>query len=126
MTKKKVWRFYCDHCRKGGYSGGHIRKHEKQCIRNPERECGMCESGCESPEPMPKLIAAYGDGMDLDALRELAVGCPACMLAAITQWRDQHKHLDDSETWDEKFDYKKEREEYWAVVNDANSLGVVL
>ena len=41
--KKRVWRYYCSFCGKGGCSGGHIKHHEDHCTMNPMRKCGMCE-----------------------------------------------------------------------------------
>ena len=90
MTKRKVWRYYCEFCKRSGCSGGHIAMHEKSCTANPNRVCGFCTRVGENQAPIPELIAAlmsHGDDLDagIKALRELANACPGCMLAAIRQ-----------------------------------------
>lgn len=42
MKKVKRWRYYCDHCKKSGGSGGHMKNHEEICTANPDRKCGFC------------------------------------------------------------------------------------
>ena len=42
MKRVKRWRYDCDHCKKTGGSGGHMKNHEKICTANPDRECGFC------------------------------------------------------------------------------------
>jgi len=52
-------RYYCEHCGKGGGSAGHMRRHERTCTANPDRECEMCqhtELG-HHEIPMSKLVA---------------------------------------------------------------------
>lgn len=120
MRKKQVWRYYCDFCGKGGQSGGHMKRHERSCCRNPERKCGMCAAAMNDQEPLPKLIEALGKG-DVDGLarlRELATGCPACMLAAIIQSKLQRPLNHDGEGgFHVDFDFKKEKDAFWQTVN---------
>lgn len=102
-------RYYCDHCNKGGGSGGHMRKHEAACTKNPARVCGMCKLIPQEQPNLESLVALLptveqqkevvrADGgyqsfdsfqpipsSVVDALRDAAGGCPACMLAAIRQ-----------------------------------------
>ena len=111
MKTKRVNRYYCDFCGKGGCSAGHMRRHEERCTLNLQRECGVCKMIEASPKPLEELIAAlprpmshasmsfdhaFGTHYDprpmcdaiektLPKLRELADGCPACMLAALRQ-----------------------------------------
>jgi len=83
---------------------------------------------------MAALIAALGDGSKagMDALRKLAVDCPACILAAIRQsglrdaaetaYRDGEGYLigageEDGGWW--SFDFKKEAAAFWSEVNSA-------
>jgi len=52
-------RYYCEHCGKGGGSAGHMRRHERTCTANPDRECEMCqhtELG-HHEIPMAELVA---------------------------------------------------------------------
>lgn len=96
MRKKKVWRYYCEFCRKSGCSGGHIAKHERACTANPNRVCRMCKLVGATQKPLAELLAAFDGGQspaDTDSLRELesvAEGCPACMLAAVRAWDQAH------------------------------------
>lgn len=95
MRKKRVWRYYCDYCRKAGCSAGHMRKHEKGCTANPDRVCGMCKMVEGTQKPLAELVAVF-DGWKPDTtssdydpeaqrriklLEDLTDGCPACMLA---------------------------------------------
>ena len=90
MTRKKVWRYYCEFCKRSGCSGGHIRNHEASCTANPLRECRFHSVMRIDQPTMPALIAALQScgndfGAGLKALREVADNCPACILAAIRQ-----------------------------------------
>jgi len=98
MKKKKVWRYYCDFCGKGGCSGGAMAKHEKRCTMNPNRECGFHmdplniieETQIELDELRKLIREAVLDSQEADtelvaALLDAAYGCPACVLAAIRQ-----------------------------------------
>lgn len=102
MRQKKVWRYYCDYCKKAGCHAGYLRTHEKHCTANPNRECGMCLmiedaeqkplaeltavfdgfSGPCSGLVTPKLRAVWADhDARIKELETLTNGCPACMLA---------------------------------------------
>ena len=120
MRQKKVWRYYCDHCNKGGCGKAAIVKHERHCLKNDERECRMCvllNGGTN--EPMSALVDAAN--ISLDHLREVADGCPMCMLAAII--RAQDRDCDDFGAWIDTrfsaFDYKEEVKEAWVCINDS-------
>ncbi|MBA7559115.1 hypothetical protein ES708_00728 [subsurface metagenome] len=133
MKKKKVWRYYCDFCKKSGCSGGHISKHEKSCTMNPGRVCGMCKVIDKTQPEMGDMLLALsvakitettgGDGdfewvsysianqeEALDNLRNIANGCPACMLAALRQYG--HPFVFD------KFNFKAERDSVWAGIRE--------
>ena len=136
MKKKQVWRYYCDHCGKGGCGGGHIRRHEQTCTANPNRACRMC--GTESPnmEALVSRLTTAQLAIDLNpwhgrmkALREATEDCPACILAAIRQSKVQQSMADgddevgynptalDGMTWDGYtlgFNFKTERDRYLA------------
>ena len=115
MRKIKKWRYYCDFCKKGGCSGGHIAKHERNCCSNPNRTCRMCLliSG-ETPDATPqmgsdKLVEAMERG-GLDELRLVAGGCPCCILAGIIQWRAKRGFIRGSEEGFVEFNFKAERD----------------
>jgi len=42
MKAVKRWRYYCDYCGKVGGHKWHMEKHERGCVYNPNRLCGMC------------------------------------------------------------------------------------
>lgn len=105
MRTKKVNRYYCDFCGRGGCAAGHMAKHEKRCTKNPNRECGVClvsdeYTGEARQKPMPELVAVMPDitievaqtdegraliDSGFEALNELTEGCPCCILAALRQ-----------------------------------------
>ena len=99
MKRKKVWRYYCDHCKKSGCSGGWISRHEKRCTANPDRVCGFCRLADIDQVPIHVLTDTIHDEMAVSepisvaeaaanavkALRDKTEGCPACILAAIRQ-----------------------------------------
>lgn len=134
MKTKKVNRYYCDYCSKGGCAAGHMRRHEERCTLNPQRVCGMCSFDERAPKPLAELVALLpkpdhhkkhgfdycDDGLD-EALRAIwadferaADGCPACMLAAVRQ-----AGVGDGLLNGNLFDYKKAVAEIFAIHNDA-------
>lgn len=135
MRTARVLRYWCDHCKKGGCQKAAIAKHEKHCVRNPDRSCRMCLHVREPGEGTPPnasykpdtaalivaLEMADNGGRDgVAELRKAADGCPACMLAAILQYREKHgieRFNEDGECF--QFDYKKECEDVWKMVADA-------
>lgn len=122
MKRKRVWRYYCDHCGKGGCSGGHMKRHEGSCCRNPLRVCRMCVYARLAQAQMPDLIEALGDGKDagLKRLREATEGCPVCMLAAIIQSKLQRPEIPGEDNgFHIEFDFKKEKE---AFLHEANNV----
>ena len=114
MKQEKVWRYWCDHCGKGGCAKGHMLKHERRCTLNPQRQCGFCRIDPDGVQkPIEELKAAYAKG--LDELRKVANGCPACMLAGIRQWeRDDPPRTDAGR---EPWNYQEEVKEWWADMN---------
>ena len=122
MRKVKRWRYYCDHCGRGGCSPGHMLKHERGCTKNPQRICGLCEIAGLTQRPISELVAAFchedGDGME--RLRVLADNCPACMLATLHQMPSEM--LDEDEYGNvmlPRFDFREELRAYEDRVNDA-------
>ena len=62
MRVKRVNRYYCDYCKKSGCSGGHMKKHEKRCMHNPDRECGFClAEGKRGKADLAPLVAMLPD-----------------------------------------------------------------
>lgn len=113
MRTKKVNRYYCDHCSKGGQSKAAMLRHEPACIRNPDRSaCPFCQAAKVSQAPMPELRKAFEHG-DLKALRKAAGDCPACTLAAIVQTRDSTPPDEEGFTGWVEFDYKAEVVVFW-------------
>lgn len=113
MRKKKVWRYYCDFCGKGGCNGGHTKEHELHCTLNPERVCGVCQASGQKQQPINVLMNAYEES--LEKLKDVAEGCPTCMLAGIRQWKKNRAEYPD-ERWDD-WDYKKALADFWHEVN---------
>jgi|SRR6185437_10022575 len=119
MKQKKVWRYYCEFCRKAGCAKGTIAKHERHCCANPNRVCRMCvlvtgEEGLQ--RPIAELTTALYD-VGLERVKELAHNCPACILAAIIQLRKRdNASPHDEEYWFE-FDFKTAVREMWEQLN---------
>lgn len=136
MITKKVKRYYCEHpgCKKSGGAAWAMRYHEARCTANPNRVCGMCEMCDGGTETLQELIAVLPEPVgwgecDGDPTGELYKGwhrqaaeglkrlqelteCPACILAAIRQ-RGIAGYCD--------FDFKKERDEMFTNIRDADA-----
>ncbi len=133
MIRKKVWRYYCEFCKKSGGSGGHIKKHELHCTLNPDRKCGMCNLAGEDPEKIDVLLSILPDPKKykmpdgfgffewpglakeveevMPELREKTQGCPVCIMAALRQ-----KGI--SVPMITTFDYKEESEIWLSEANE--------
>ncbi len=103
MKAKRVWRYYCDYCKKSGCSGAAIKKHELHCTMNPERKCRMCELIDINQEPIITLFGAL-DSEGLAGLRFAADDCPVCIFAALRQ----REKFNRKRVWEYGFDLKKE------------------
>lgn len=127
MTKKQVWRYYCEHCGKAGLRMPPIVKHEAACTLNPKRVCGVCRMMEVIQPSMESLFAALptrpvyaepdedGAGFshpftveELKRLRDAAGNCPACIMAAMRQRKLPVPLLHDA-----GFDFKKEMDAIW-------------
>lgn len=104
MRERKVTRYYCDHCGMSKGTRPAMVRHERTCTLNPERACGLCDMAGESSD-LPALLAifeGFTEEVDFSSdaaleahkkdkaarvakLRELAQGCPACILAVARQ-----------------------------------------
>ena len=80
-------RHYCDFCKKSTGTKPSMEKHEKSCTANPERVCRMCSFADLEQQPFADLVKA-NTFEGFEALKKLAQGCPACILAAerATDW----------------------------------------
>lgn len=108
MRRKKVWRYYCEFCKKANCSGASISRHEKHCTKNPDRACGMCGiADLTQPNlnavlqilPEPKdyeesdtVLGGWSYvGLDkavedvMQKVRDAVENCPACIMAALRQ-----------------------------------------
>ena len=136
MRKKKVWRYYCEFCKKSGCSCYHLRRHEERCTKNPNRLCGMCKMR-ELPQPELKDLMAIlpdpekykslpdeFDSVSYIGLEEAvskvynklfneAEGCPACIMAALRQKGIPVPMV-------EEFNFTEECKSIWADINAAN------
>ena len=119
MIKKRVWRYYCEHCRKGSQSPSCMRRHIESCCKNPARVCFLhADAGIAQPD-LAGLIAGLKD-RDFDSglrwLSDECCGCPACMLAAIVQSRmGEMSECSQGDPWYPGFDYKSQLREWYSV-----------
>src|SRR6185437_4748886 len=125
MNRKRVWRYYCEHCRKGGCSAASIGKHERGCTRNPHRECGMCKKARIEQRPTSELLAALEAG-GVEQVLSLAGGCPACVMAAIHALRAKEplcdpSYHDGSDSNYIPFDYTPAARAFWSSVDEMES-----
>jgi hypothetical protein len=129
VKTRKVNRYWCDFCNKGGLSAGHMRRHEASCTLNPLRVCRMCILMGNQQQSMDFLIGdlprgflSYQDEggawvemrVDTHGLRERAQGCPACMMAALRQQKIPVPLADG-------FDYKTEAQSIFHDLNKARA-----
>lgn len=134
MRIKTVKRYYCDHCRKGGFFKKKIQHHEEGCTRNKDRVCHVCQLAQETQKPLADLMATL-DGITMEnssqklyKLSEACGRCPACMLAALRH--HPSTGYDFSECDEEGrsnivatgFDFKKSMKEWWGEYNSSKSL----
>ena len=102
MIKKKVWRYYCEHCKKCKGTAVSMRLHEDHCTLNPRRACRLCDCS-DTSEELKKAVAyltsvsieretfgfkeiTFADkAATLKELRRIMDDCPICMFAAMRQ-----------------------------------------
>lgn len=119
MKRRQCYRYTCDYCNKAGCSGGHIAGHERHCTGNPNRVCRMCAMVGEQQHTMAELFVPIAtavayfkptpgelDSIDVSGLRELVKNCPACILAALRQFKSADGDEVVAETTD--FNFKQE------------------
>lgn len=91
MTKRKVWRYRCDFCKKSGCSASAMTKHERHCTLNPARECRCCKGRGEVSRrrclselvEIARHVPPTKDGCA--ELMDAAAACPMCTFSAIRQ-----------------------------------------
>ena len=107
MKAKKVWRYYCEYCKKSGCSKYWMRRHEERCTLNPNRICGYCKLIDDEQPEISELLSllpeleqckeeymyydkemciSYDSDMvykGVEKIREIT-NCPACMEWAIS------------------------------------------
>lgn len=134
MKRKKVWRYYCEYCKKSGCSGGHMKKHETNCTLNPKRCCGMCKMLEQEPTGLQGAMQLLPDPKEhiskdtdklgfteydklseavekiMPQLRDVVGNCPACIMAALRQ-----KGIPVPVA--KSFDYRMESKEVFGEVN---------
>lgn len=123
MKEKRVLRYYCEHCKKSGCSKHWMQRHEDSCIHNPNRVCRFhafirMDEDCHFISTADLVTIAKTRKGTLNDLRELTMGCPACMLATITQSglndspadEDGYGAQNEFQAWR----YKEEKAEFWA------------
>lgn len=133
MRVRHVIRYYCDFCPRGYFKKPSMERHEKGCTANPNRVCGLCEYAVPKLEqkPIADLIACFGpkevwDYTSTDEamkkLRELAQGCPGCILAGIRQ-SGILVALNDHDYGppDLHFNFKQELEAWWVMANESKN-----
>lgn len=126
MTKRQVWQYRCEFCKKKTYTISSMRTHETHCTANPSRVCRM-HKHFDDPQPtIPVLLDAIKANAPIEKrikmVRELASNCPMCILAAIRQsgicrW-DGDPEFIAPETG---FDFKKEIKAFWNVIDEENA-----
>ncbi len=126
MTKKQVWRYFCEFCGKGSLSGGHMGRHEKHCTANPSRICrfhALMGEGVQAS--MKELLAAVDTKLPdcgIGQVRELAAHCPMCILATIRQSGIAKWDGDpESQPRELGFDFKAEVKAAWDTINEAKA-----
>ena len=136
MRSRKVIRYWCDFCNRGGLQKRAMQIHEDNCTLNPERGCRVCALLGARPEAMKNLLALLPDSEPyrtdaprsslgdaeaherlrleaeaaMPALRDLTENCPACIMAALRQAKIPVPMVD-------CFDFKKEMQEIFSTVN---------
>lgn len=132
MRSKKVWRYWCDHCNKGGCNKSAMSIHEKHCTMNPNRYCRMCKSDNTNllkavellPDPNDfekeeshswgisyKVYPGMEEALDkiFPEVRRILDNCPVCILSALRQ-------KGKGKLFTMNFDYQKEVKQYWEEV----------
>lgn len=68
MKRVQRWRYYCDHCKKAGNSGGHMKRHEASCTLNQARVCRMCTHIGDGQADMAEMLALLPDPKPFESI----------------------------------------------------------
>lgn len=83
MKRKRVWRYYCDFCKKSGCGRAAMAWHEQRCINNPARVQWM---SLERAPFAAKIIKALRDGAGVAYDVAPAVGRDSRHVSAMMRW----------------------------------------
>lgn len=89
MRSKRVTRYYCDHCARGGFKAPAMARHEQVCFSNPTRECPECgekKTDVKANSEFLKAQSKYpslSEAGAIEATREHVHNCPACLMSAV-------------------------------------------
>jgi hypothetical protein len=106
MRSKKVWRHYCDYCRRAGFRKPSIEEHEKTCIGNPSRTCDICDLLGNETRPIDAMLKEAEGFCGVDKLKKIAGGCPVCMMAVIKHYNKATQDPEDRFYFGDVFDFK--------------------
>lgn len=131
MKTAKVNMYYCDFCKKKSQSASSMRKHEKHCTANPQRQCRLCRTKRNISDFITNLKSRFeiayevdtllgsdirkvkwlGEPVTLKEITDFTRGCPNCTLAVLRQTKLNYS------VFGFKYDYKQELNNWWYEVN---------
>lgn len=117
MRSKRVWRHYCDHCKKSGCNSHAITLHERTCFRNPQRHCVVCDKDQDVQAALNQVSDWRSPSATIDQMRQITEGCPACIVAIIILGEFDTPGDEDGPGKAFPFDYKAERRIYDEIKN---------
>lgn len=129
IIKKNV--YYCDFCNKKSLSS--LKRHEKKCTGNPNRECNLCKDSegkklhlvikellkrfkiieIFEEENISEQVKWIGKKITVEEIFEKADNCPNCILNIIRCVGLNRYYFND----EYKYNYMIELEEYWKEEN---------
>lgn len=108
MKRKRVTRYYCEYCGKGGQTKRIIYWHEQGCLWNPHHRCPVCTKTRDWPAIALGFVLA---GFNQEWVVRAVEGCPHCVLAVLKAHNKGKPKKEHVNFWD-TFDYKKALAEY--------------
>lgn len=134
MKTRTITQYACDHCGKTRLRKSAMEKHEKHCVKNPDRDCRMCDQTGGHARTVASLVEEFQQQCNrrdwetgfcydmplhvVDKLRKAVESCPACMLAVIVQ--GNFTPVSASE-FRNPWSYKDEREAFWHDINEEHA-----
>jgi len=110
MRQKKVWRFYCDHCKQSRGSRRGVEHHERHCVNNPNRQCRHCDMAGSRMEPIHERCEVMIEE-GFAELRKFVDNCPMCLLNTaliVNRHSTYQDHIDIG-----LFDFQAEMKAFW-------------